>query len=187
MIDQILLFAINFIFTSYVYILLARLFLQKLGTSWTNPVARFVIVFTEKPLKPLRFILPGIKGFDLSIIFLAFLVEFVEVFCLVSLKLQLINSIPGMAVFAVGELLQNTVNLFFMATIFSAVLSWFSQLQGSPVSAVVVQLASPLQKLVSRWMPIIGGFDLSPIVILFGLKIFEIVIVDRILIFGLTL
>jgi YggT family protein len=70
---------IHILFDSYIVILLLRLMLQKLGANWYNPISQFIIQLTEKPLKPLRKFIPGVAGFDLSILLLAFVLQYIEI------------------------------------------------------------------------------------------------------------
>lgn len=50
-----LIFIINFVFDTYIFILLLRLLLQKMGANWHNPVSQLVIKVTEPVVKPLPF------------------------------------------------------------------------------------------------------------------------------------
>lgn len=66
------------------------------------------------------------------------------------------------------------VSLYILAIIARAILSWFPIGYDSPLASVANVLSGvtePLLGPVRRAMPMMGGFDLSPIVVILGLQI----------------
>lgn len=178
---------INVIFDAYIFILLLRLFLQKMGASWHNPITQAIIRLTNPAIKPLRRFVPGLGGFDLSIVLVALIVELLEWWVLMALKLGIFPGIGGTLIVSIGELLNKGINIFFFATLIAALMSWFPNLQRSALAEIVDLLSSPLTRLVRRFLPLMGGLDLSPIVILLGLQVLAILLVYPIIRFGMGL
>jgi YggT family protein len=52
-----------------------------------------------------------------------------------------------------------------------AFMSWFPSMQGSEFARFVHRLTEPLIEPVRRFMPAMGGFDLSPIVVIIVLNV----------------
>ena len=51
---------INFVFDTYLFLLLARLLLQKLEAGWQNPMTQTIVKVTDPVVKPLRRIFPWV-------------------------------------------------------------------------------------------------------------------------------
>lgn len=177
-------FLIGLVFSFYSYLLVLRLWMQKYRANAFNPVAQFVRKLSDPVVKPVRRIVPGFKGFDLAIVFLIWLVQwavFVLLFWLSS------GSIPGWlggALTAVGEVMSLMVGFFIVVVILAAVLSWLPQLQNSPVAGIIYLLATPLMARVRGRIPLVAGFDLSPIVIIVALKLLDIILINPLIAWG---
>jgi uncharacterized protein YggT (Ycf19 family) len=59
----------------------------------------------------------------------------------------------------------------------SVVLSWLRLSDDNPVVRVVALLTEPLLKPIRKVMPDIGGFDLSPMVLLIAIRVLKAVLV----------
>lgn len=166
---QFLATIINFIFDAYIFILLVRIILQKLHANWHNPVTQFVVKLTDPVIKPARKIIPGYKGLDISIVLIAFIVEFVELYLVTLIRVGFSPHLSGIAFFALISLLSKTIYIFLFATIIWSFLSWFTTSHRHPMSEITGIIVSPLLRLTRRFLPLIGGIDLSPMVIMFVL------------------
>lgn len=72
------------------------------------------------------------------------------------------------------QLLCSLVGLYVLAIVARAILSWFPLAPSSPMTQVYGFLANvtePVLGPVRRAMPTLGGFDLSPIVVIIGLQL----------------
>ncbi len=78
-------------------------------------------------------------------------------------------SISAIATTAVVKLVMLSINLFMFAIIIRIVLSWISQGQYNPATAIIATLTEPLLRPVRRLIPARGGFDISPIFVIIGL------------------
>jgi len=152
-----LVFIVNFIFSAYIYILLLRLFMQKLGASWHNPLSQFVVKATDPLIKPLQRIVPGVGGFDLSVVALAIVLQLIAFWILAFLVFKTLPGMLGSLVVVVAYMASKVINLFFVIVIASAILSWFPNARAHPVANIVDLLAYPLTSLARRIIPLIGG------------------------------
>jgi YggT family protein len=74
------------------------------------------------------------------------------------------------------DLLCSLINVYFIILFARIILSWFPMQPGTPmasVASVIYQLTEPVMGPVRRLIPTIGMIDISPIVVFFGLRIFQ--------------
>ena len=108
------------------------------------------------------------------------------IFCVSCLKLLLISFIGfhrfpnffGIFVWSIGDVSALLIKLFFYAILANIILSWVSPNTHSPVTSILNRLSEPLLRPARKYIPPIGGFDISPIPVLIGLQILIILITD---------
>lgn len=179
-----LLFIIGIIFDSYIFVLLIRLILQKLGAGYHNPIIQFLLKVTNPIIKPFQMIIPGYKGIDYSIIVLVLILEIVELILIVWLKMGLFPGFLGTLIMSIGQLGNKLVNIFFFAAIIAAIMSWVPTLAKGPVAEIVIILSEPIFRPARRFIPVMSGIDLSPLVVIIMLKLISIVIFNPIVAYG---
>lgn len=169
--QQGLVLVIQMLFGFYIYCLLLRLAMQKLRASAANPLSQFVIKITRCTVVPFQKVLPGFRGYDFAIITLLFLFQLIEV--IISYFILTFGFPVTVAIFVVvlGKLISRIVNAIFILVLLSAIFSWISPRQNNSAIDIVNFLTQPLLQLVRRYIPLIGGLDLSPLVILFCCQI----------------
>ena len=175
---------IHVLFDSYVIILLLRFILQKLNVGWHNPLSQFILQLTDKPLQPLRKIIPLHKGFDFSVLILAIVLQYIEVILLWWLQAGMFPNISGTLIITVGELLSKVIYVYVYAIIINALTSWVPTLQSHPLMHIIRFIVDPLLTQVRRVIPLIAGIDISPIPAILGLTLINLLIVTPILNLG---
>ncbi|EKD77565.1 MAG: hypothetical protein ACD_42C00290G0003 [uncultured bacterium] len=179
---------IHFLFDAYIVILLLRLLMQKRGASWNNPLSQLMYKLTEKILLPVRKIIPEIKGFDLSILLIAFILQFVEVILLWLVQFGGMPGAVGVVVVAFGQISAKFVYIYIYSIFINVLMSWVPSLQANPVSQLVYLLVEPLLACIRRWIPLsFSGIDISPIFALLGLTLLNILLVTPLIDFGTQL
>ena len=68
-------FLITQLFELYIYVILIRFFLQAARADFYNPISQFVVKATNPVLVPLRKIIPGVAGLDVSSLIFAYAVN----------------------------------------------------------------------------------------------------------------
>lgn len=185
--DSAGLFLVQTLFDLYIFVVMLRIVLQWVNADFRNPLFQTVAKFTNAPLKPIRRIIPVIHGIDFAAIFLLLALEVVKLSLLVWLQVGGVPKFSGLVVLAFAELLSQLINIFFYAIIGSAILSWVSPLSQGPLVEVLWRLTEPLMRPVRRFMPTVGGFDITPIPVLLVLKLITIVIVQPLIQIGVAL
>lgn len=178
---------LGFLFETYLFILLIRLLLQKLGANWGNPISQLVVKLTEPVVKPLRKFIPGFRGFDLSIVVAVILIQFIEMFIILGIKVHITPGILGTLILSIGYIGNKLVNIYVWGVILSVIMSWVPALQHNPLANIINTIVGPLLNLGQRYIPRIGGFDLSPIPILLALWLIRLLVLQSVIVYGFHL
>lgn len=174
---QILNFVLQTIAGFFSGALLARFAMQWARAPFRNPIGQFVITVTDWAVRPARRVIPTAWGQDLPSLVLAWLVQVIYLTTIYGLG-GLLQMSPGhvtaVALAAVIDTAVIACNLVFAVVIVSALLSWINP--HAPIAPVINSLAGPLLRPFQRFIPLVGGIDLSPIALLFALKLVEMVL-----------
>jgi YggT family protein len=151
---------------------LLRLYMQMQRIPFGNPVGRFVFALTNWIVLPLRRVLPGYKRWDWASLVAAYLFELAQ-FGILWLLMGRGNAalVPLLAAFGLVRLLiSGAIGL----VIVYAILSWVQA--DSPITDVIDRLTAPLLRPFRKLIPLVGGFDLSPLALLVVLQVAAIVV-----------
>lgn len=169
-------FLINTVFDLYIMIVLLRVWLQVARADFYNPFSQFIVKATQPVVAPLRRFIPSLGGWDTATIIFAFIVAALKI-TIVSLMMGASLNPIVLLISAAIILVKAVFKLIFWVLILRAILSWVSQGR-NPIEAVMIQLTEPLLAPVRRFVPPIGGLDLSMIVVLIGLQFLELLFSD---------
>jgi YggT family protein len=179
MFSQISVFLLNAILGFFVYLALLRFYMQCFGAPFRNPIGQFVLAFTEWAIRPLRRLIPLSRGLDWVTFGLALAAELVLVFATVALTLppgpfDLFST--GLLILAVIELLKKALILLIVVVLLDFALSWTNP--HTPIAPVPRAITRPLYAICRRFVPAIGGFDLSPLILVLLFQVMLIVLDD---------
>ncbi|MBR7889255.1 YggT family protein [Marinomonas sp. A79] len=153
----------------YLFIVLLRLVLQLTRADFYNPISQGIVKATSPLVLPLRKVIPAIGRLDTASLVLAFLVQFVTVFLVVSIKG--VSAPPSIyVIYTVAGTLYHLLDLYFWAMLISVILSWVAPGANHPGAMLVGQITSPLYRACQRVIPTLGGLDLSPIFIFLAIS-----------------
>jgi len=138
-----------------------------------NPLGRFVFALTDWLVLPLRRIVPALGRWDTASLLAAFLLELTQ-FLLLWLLAGARGGLIVIPILAAFGLLRLVISALTGLVIVYAVLSWVPT--ASPISDVIERLCAPPLKPIRRLLPLVGGVDLSPLVLLVLLQIAGIVL-----------
>jgi YggT family protein len=153
---------------------LLRLYMQWQRVPFSNPVGGLVFALTDWLILPLRRVIPPVGRWDVSSLVAAMLVQLVQ-YALLTLLLGAGSAWAWLPWLALFGLLRVAVSGLIGLLIVYAVLSW---VQGgrSPLADVIARLCEPVLRPFRRVIPLVGGFDLSPLVALVVLQVVMIVL-----------
>ena len=162
-------FLIETVFDLYMMVILLRFFLQLFRADFYNPLSQFVVRATNPVLKPLRKIIPGLGGIDISSLSFAFIVSLMKFSLIYAVVSNVFPSVAQLIIISLADLLTQIANLLFWMILVRVLMSWINP-GPNPMAAVIHQLTEPLMGPVRRMLPPMGGLDLSPIILLLALR-----------------
>lgn len=172
-------FLIQTIFGLYILLVMLRFLFQVVRADFYNPVSQFIVKATNPPLKPLRRIIPGYRGVDVSAIVLILALKYLELFSIGFLKGYDLHPL-GILVLSFSELLGLIINVFFFSILIQVVISWVNPGAYNPILSIIYSLNEPLMRPARKLIPPMSGFDLSPLVVMIVLQLMKILIVSPI-------
>jgi len=165
-----LVFLISTLVNLYLVALLLRILLQRQRVDFSNPLVQFVITVTNPLVIPVRRYVPPIYGIDTASVLVALVIKTLSLWLLLSMicianpdAMQLIGT-------AVLGLVRLTLNLYFFLILAYVILSWVSTGGYNPAAALLNGVVEPLLAPFRRWIPSIGGLDLSPLIAIIAIQ-----------------
>ena len=138
-----------------------------------NPLGRFVFALTDWLVLPLRRVLPASGGWDTASLLGAYLLQLLQ-FLLLWLLAGAAGGLLTVPILAGFGLVRLAISGLTGLIIVYAVLSWVQT--GSIMADVVERLCAPPLTPIRRIVPLVGGIDLSPLVLLVLLQVAAIVL-----------
>ncbi|HEU6456245.1 MAG TPA: YggT family protein [Roseateles sp.] len=157
-------------------VFLLRFLMQWARVPFRNPIGQFVIAASDWAVLPLRRVVPGLWGVDMSSLLLAWLVQYV--YYMLAFALSSIGGFEALvtpavigtvALAALVETARLFLYLIFGIVILTAIMSWVNPY--APMAPVLNALARPFLAPFQRIIPSIGGVDLSPIALIIVLQL----------------
>lgn len=190
-----LMLIINTLFDLYILLVLLRFLLQMLRADFYNPVSQFITKLTTPPLRFLRRFIPSIGGQDSASIVLCLLLIYAKFLLMRELSIPAAHiggvmapiggvSYAGLLVLSVADLVALVLTVFLGAIIIKVIISWVSPGNYNPVIGLVNRLADPILKPIRKFIPPLGGIDLTPLFASLLLLIAKMLIVPPIIFLG---
>jgi YggT family protein len=168
MFAQIGVFLVDAVASFFVFVLLARFHFQWLRVPFRNPVGEFVLATTSFMVLPVRRVIPGLAGLDLATLLLAWLVQGISLWIQTEIVGAEISAMALAAIAAV-DLLRYSLYILVFAVIVQAVLSWVNPY--TPVAPAFDTITRPFLRPLRRFIPPLGGVDLTPLILLVVLQV----------------
>ena len=156
---------------------LLRLYMQyqriPMSSRSGNPLGRFVFALTDWLVLPLRRVLPAIGRLDTASLVGAYLLQLTQ-FMLLWLMAGADGGLFAVPILAAFGLMRMAISGMTGLVIVFAVLSWVQA--RSSMADVIERLCAPPLTPIRRVLPLVGGIDLSPLVLLVLLQVAAIVL-----------
>ncbi|ENM5765353.1 YggT family protein [Vibrio mimicus] len=163
-------FLINTLFDLYIMVVILRIWLQAARADFYNPFSQFIVKATQPVVGPLRRVIPSLGSMDLATVLFAY------VLCVLKYVALVLIASGGAVTFSADflflgllSLIKAAGGLLFWVLLIRAILSWISQGR-SPIEYVFHQLTEPMLAPIRRIIPVMGGFDLSVLVLFIVLQ-----------------
>lgn len=152
-------------------VILLRITFPLVRAPFSDPVVGWVYTVTTPVLRPLERFIPRWRNLSLAAVVLLWLVATLE-FALLTLVLAplawLIGGFGLAANFAIGFLI--------VMIILYSLFSLFEPRHGSSIVFLTQRIAAPLCGVFRRFVPTIGPFDLSPMLVVLALLVLRILV-----------
>ncbi len=173
-INEILVYLVQTLLSLYLVTMLLRFLMQLVRADFYNPISQFIVKVTNPLVIPLRRVIPGLGGIDVSSLLLALLLQLAAI-----VALLLINGLSPPGVFlllawSVLGVLGLLVNIYFFALLAMIILSWVAAGSRHPAIYLLYQITEPVMAPFRKVLPPMGGLDLSPILVFVLINIIQI-------------
>ena len=157
----------------FVMAILLRFLLQLVKADFYNPISQAIVKITSPFLTPLRRIIPGVGGYDIASLVLAFVVQ--AIFIVLKMKLIGYMVFPPAAILTQSliSVVRVLLDLYTFSLFIIVIASWVAPHSYNPGLMLLRQLTEPLCGAVRRFIPPVGGLDFSVMVILFVIMLLK--------------
>ena len=173
MLAQALRYVLEVVFDLFVLAVLTRFYAQALRAPFRNPIANFVVALTDFAVKPMRRIIPSAMGLDLASVLVAWIAQsvmLVAFYALFSVALLAMPAFwPTIVLLALVKILKLSIYLLMGVVFIQALLSWISPYH--PIRPFFDALTRSFLRPFQRMVPLVGGVDLSPLILLVLLQV----------------
>ena len=190
-----LMLVINTLFDLYILLVLLRFLFQVLRADFYNPVSQLIVRLTTPPLRLFRRFIPSVGGQDAASIVLCLVLIYAKFMLMRVLSVPAAHiggvmapigsvSYGGLFIYCIADLVALLFTIFLVAVIVKVIISWVSPGSYNPVIGLVDKLAAPVLKPIRRFLPSMGGIDLSPLFAGLLLMVAKMLIVPPIIYLG---
>lgn len=170
-----LLFLIDTLFGLYIIAIMLRFILQLVRADFYNPISQFLVQITQPALRPLRRVVPGLAGVDVSSVVLMIVVQAVALALLSLVAYGRVDVLYVVARTPV-ELVGLVFTLYIVAIIIMAIISWINPDRYNPVQTLLYAMTEPLLRPFRQLIPPIGGIDLSPLAAIIAIQVLKMLV-----------
>jgi YggT family protein len=175
-------FLVDTLFSLYIMAVMLRFLLQWSRADFYNPLVQFLVRITEPALDPLRRLIPSWRGADMAAIVLMIILQMIAISLLMTIA-GVTPRIDYLVLRTPAELISLLLNVYLIAIVVRAILSWVSPTDYNPATTVLLSLTEPVIRPFRAILPDMGGIDLSPLAAILALQVVKMLVLpplDRI-------
>ena len=173
-------FLISLSFGLIIYSLWSRIALRYFRVSPLTELGRLIAMITNPLVRPLHLLLrqeykPGQK-YDWIAFIVLVCAEMFKIICLSFLAFYALMPLPFILLYTLADLIIQACNLLFYAILIRVIMSYVNPHWQNPFADLLGLITAPLLKQGRRIIPVVAGFDFSPMVIILLLEIITLFI-----------
>jgi YggT family protein len=161
----------------YLLVLLLRLWLPWFRADFRNPIAQAILRLTSPLVVPVRRVIPPIGRLDTATVIVAIAIQYLTILVVLALH-KTSAGIAPIALTSVIDLALLSIRLFMFAIIIGIVLSWIAPRTHNPATAFIGAISEPLLRPFRRFIPPMGGIDISPVFAIILLGALSVLLVE---------
>lgn len=162
----------------YLIVVLLRFLMQASRVDYYNPICQAVVKFTDPPVKPLKKLLPAVRGVDFATLVVALVVQLLAV-CLVMMISGSYFFHPAYVAWSMVGVVSTIFDIYFFSLIVMVIASWIAPYSNHPALALVHQLTDPICTPARKLLPPMGGLDFSIILVFVAITLIDTYLVIR--------
>ena len=178
---------IQFAFGCAVALFVFRLLAEAVRADFYNPICQFLYRTTNPVLTPLRRVIPTWRRINLAALLIAWILEVVKNFLLRYTVPEFWATNAGTLVLGVADLLDFFAIMYLIMIFVWALLSYVNVDARNPLVPLLGKITGPVLKPFRRHLPLIGGFDLSPVLAILVILLVQTVFVAWLMDVGHTI
>ena len=167
---------IQLLFHLATFIVVLRFLLHLSKADYFNPITQGIVKATNPVILPMQAVLRPMGRIDPASLVLAILLKTLGIY----IALQMVGVPAGIGSIFIGGVagvVKTLLDIYFFALIISIILSWVAPQANHPGALLVHQVIEPLLEPVRKFIPSLGGLDLSPIFVFLGINLVSNVVV----------
>ena len=157
------------------FFFVARFLLQAAQADFYNPISQGVVSITDPILKPIRMVIPSIGRWDFAALIAAILLEGIFGYIEIALKNGYFSGFLELSIGAVFSAVGMILTVIWFMILISIVASLLGAFGGMnvqhPILSLINQIIEPIMAPARRIIPPMGGFDLSPILVILVINV----------------
>jgi len=162
----------------YFILVMVRFLMQVSRVDYYNPICQGIVKITDPPIKPMKKLIPTIRGVDFATLLIAMLVQLIAITLIMLIKGGWIFHPVYIAWTLVG-MFSMIFDIYFFALIIMVIASWVAPYGSHPVLTLVQQLTEPVCGPARRLLPPMGGLDFSIILVFVAITLIDQFLVVR--------
>jgi len=148
---------------------LLRFYLQWVRAPYRNPLSEFLGALTDFIVRPARRVIPGLWGFDLATLVLAWAAQLLDLAAVLWVKgyqpgAAAGTAFSGILLLSAVMLVKFGLYIVMVAVLIQAVLSWVNP--HTPLAPLLHSMTRPFLRIFQRLIPPVGNVDLSPLFVI---------------------
>ena len=157
-------YLIQTFFGIYFILVMLRFLMQVCRVDYYNPLCQGIVKITDPAIRPLRKVLPTVRGVDFATLTVAFIVQLIAVI-LVMLIVGGYPFLPEYIAWVFLGMFSIIFDIYFFALLIMVISSWIAPYSNHPVLSLINQLTEPLCTPARKLLPPMGGIDFSIILV----------------------
>lgn len=157
----------------YLGIVLVRFILQLVKANFYNPLSQFAVRATQPLLKPIRRVVPSIAGLDTSSLLLAIVLQALLIAFVMTLNGLAVDNLLSLLAWSVIGIASLFLKIFWLAMIIMVIVSWIAPGSHNPAAELAYQISEPVLAPFRKWVPNLGGMDISPIFAFIAIQLIQ--------------
>jgi YggT family protein len=168
----------------YFILILLRFLMQVSRVDFYNPICQGIVKITDPPVKPLKRIIPTVRGVDFATLLVAMVVQLLAISLIMLLKGGWLFH-PSYIAWTLVGMVSTIFDIYFFALIIMVIASWIAPYSNHPAMALVTQLTEPVCAPARKLLPPMGGMDFSIILVFVAITLIDSYLVIRPLAYAL--